>query len=626
MEKFLLLILCTFLPASIILAQPASPFREFDAELLPHGNHFRSWEMPQLYSHTYYVDQHHPRADDANPGTEARPFKTISQAARILKPGERVLIKGGEYRETVHPARGGEGPQRMITYEAAEGEQVVVKGSVILPAENWKPGVGWRYSSGAHYEDDGQAPMVTVWQYDLDGSLFEGYNPFGMMNILHDREWLQYQKVKMDAHFRRRGMLFLDGRPIRQVSRPIDLADKTEGAFWIEHNGLRIHVRFPGEKGPGDFLIEATAKEQVFAPQTYGLAYLHIKGITFSQAGNGFPVPQRGLVSTARGHHWIIENCTIEWANSLGLDIGNEMWHTEIPETSGYHIIRGNTIRHCGIGGLQGIRAQHCLIEDNWLEDIGWQDAEHGWESGAIKFHQALGTLIRRNIFRHIQFAPGIWLDYLSSTNCRISQNVFSDITTARGAIYVEVSRGHIRIDHNLFHQLRSQYWISGEYGAGGNALYTDGSDSITFEYNLAFDIENTGYGSYLNNARLVGGRGGTARAQQVMHNIFVDCRRYAIEFPNEHNFSDGNVFWNLPDGYLTLTNPPPPLFLNLAAWRDGHGWERNGMWARVVPEFNNQTLTLTIEADISHIPISAGPFRDLAAIRNTSVDPRRRR
>ena len=37
-------------------------------------------------------------------------------------------------------------------------------------------------------------------------------------------------------------------------------------------------------------------------------------------------MPQRGLVSTNRGNHFIFEDNTFEWANSVGLDIGNEDW------------------------------------------------------------------------------------------------------------------------------------------------------------------------------------------------------------------------------------------------------------------------------------------------------------
>ena len=40
----------------------------------------------------------------------------------------------------------------------------------------------------------------------------------------------------------RRGMVFADGRPLRQVYFPADLAEAT-GVFWVEEPGLRLHLR-----------------------------------------------------------------------------------------------------------------------------------------------------------------------------------------------------------------------------------------------------------------------------------------------------------------------------------------------------------------------------------------------
>lgn len=38
---------------------------------------------------------------------------------QLLLPGERVVIMTGVYRERIDPARGGAGPDKMISYEAA---------------------------------------------------------------------------------------------------------------------------------------------------------------------------------------------------------------------------------------------------------------------------------------------------------------------------------------------------------------------------------------------------------------------------------------------------------------------------------------------------------------------------
>ncbi len=115
---------------------------------LPDGTEYVSWEQPLTFSKTYYVDNNSARADDNGPGTNARPFRTINKAAQVLQPGERVVIASGTYRECVRPVRGGTGPAQMISYEAAPGATVFVKGSEILK-DGWQQesismGFRWR--------------------------------------------------------------------------------------------------------------------------------------------------------------------------------------------------------------------------------------------------------------------------------------------------------------------------------------------------------------------------------------------------------------------------------------------------------------------------------------------------
>lgn len=598
----------------------------YDSDILPYGNTFKSWEQKPLTGRELHVDQGNVNGRDDGTGKINEPFKTISAAAKFAVPGDRILIHGGVYRESIHPARGGDGPSRLISYERYGDEEVIIKGSIVLEKNRFETGKGWIYKSHEAYTNEDIQDTFKVWMYTFSGKEFSGYNPFGMMNILHDREYLQYQKVNMDSHFKRRGMVFVNGKPLEQVLRPVDFQDKPEGAFWVEHNGMRIHIRYPEGLNPENTETEACVKEQLFVPVNYGTGYIRLKGLCFMHAANGFPVPQRGMVSSNRGHHWIIEECRMEWANSLGIDLGNEMWHTVNEPGLGYHIFRRNIIRNCGIAGLEALTAPSLLVEDNLFENIGWQNAEHAWESGAIKLHKAENCLIRRNVFRNIKSAPGIWLDYLSNKNCRITHNLFTDITTARGAIYVEVSRNLCMIDHNIIHKLRSQYWISGEYGAGGSGLYTDGSDSIIFENNLLIDIENTGYGSYLNAERIVGMRGGITRFHKVIGNVFIDCRKHAIEFPNEDNFSNRNLFSGISPGYLKMGNPQPALLLDLEAWRTLYGWEKDGTLCRLKASFNSEKLVLNLEClspSIERLP-PAGPFGRISELKDYQADPRK--
>ena len=618
---------------------------------LPDGSQFKFWEEPLRFSRTYYVDGAAANADDDGPGSKERPFRSIGKASQILQPGERVVIAGGVYRESVRPARGGTGPDRMISYEAAPGAKVIVKGSSVLK-NGWEPSEGW-------YVGPPKSTPAKIWQVKLDGSLFEGYNPFGMVNVIHDRYWLNYKSVNMSPFFRRRGMVFVDGKPLEQVEMYRELVEEArhslsaysdvkseplyseiggaKGKWWVEHNGLTLHVRLPDDDNPDRHVIEITTKEQVFAPEQRYLGYIRVKGITFAHAGNGFPVPQRGLVSTNRGHHWIIEDNTLEWANSVALDVGNEDWNASRDGKYGYHVIRNNIIRYAGIEGIAGPLTQDLLIEGNLVEWVGWQNTQRMFESSGIKFHSARGMLFRNNVIRHMRHASAIWLD-VYNLNCRLTSNVFTDVISHDTAIHIEGSHNQNQIDNNIIWDIRRS-----EPGRGGSGIFIQGTDRLIVAQNVIGKVENNCVTSDAVADRLILGRGGTARENRVFNNLFVDCGKAAIEFANEHNQADGNVYAGMPEGFLRIANPPPQQWLDLPAWREFHGMDKNGAMAEWSGSFDaaRLRLTLTGKGDLAKTPIFngidtdffgtqtgpariAGPFGGLGTgFREKLVDPR---
>ena len=108
------------------VAQRTRPFMEIiamDFDTLPSGQRFAFWDDLTTYRKSYHVAQKHPKASDQNPGTADAPFLTINAAARVLQPGQKVVVHEGIYRECIRPARGGSGSDQMIAYEAAAGER-----------------------------------------------------------------------------------------------------------------------------------------------------------------------------------------------------------------------------------------------------------------------------------------------------------------------------------------------------------------------------------------------------------------------------------------------------------------------------------------------------------------------
>ena len=602
------------------VAWPPDPVRALqsgtsqEADRMPDGAEFPTWERTLQFSKTYYVDGKAANADDSGPGTKERPFRTIGKAAGALQAGERVVIAEGIYREEVRPPRGGAGPDRMISYEAAEGAKVIVRGSEIVKD-------GWRQSTASGGRGGGTQAQARTWEVDLDGNLFGGYNPFGMMNMPQQR-WQYMNRMSINVHnllvpyTRVRGMMFVDGKPLDQVRVTSELFGRDPGwaigsrgqpysaelfgelggglgKYFADQNGLSLRVRFPNDDSPDKHLIEVTTKAQVFAPAR-GLGYIRVKGITFEHAGNNFPFPQTGMVSTNGGHHWIIEGNTFQWANSICLSVGGGGPGGGGNTTS--HIIRGNTIRNCGICGLSGMGTSNLQVEDNLVEWVGWQDAEHMSESAGIKFHNARNLLLRKNVIRHMRHASGIWLD-VGNVNCRLTRNVFTDILTAHAAIWIEGTHEQDQVDDNIIFGVREAPKLTPpevETG-GGSGFYVLGTDKLIVANNLIANCTRAGVHFRTEEIRMIEGRGGLSRENKVYNNIFYNSGESAINFENEHNEADGNVYAGLPGGFLRILVPGRPELLNIAAARDFHGWEKNGRTAAMQASLDPDKLELTL-------------------------------
>jgi hypothetical protein len=494
-----------------------------------------------------------------------------------------------------------------------------------------------------------------------------------------DWSWLDTKRVDMGPYFRRRGLVFLDGKPLEPVEQFRELGNtplrswiptppstnqpagrnglpaRTRGGaimqevggapdarFWMENAGNTIHIRMPTNT-PARPLIEVTTREQAFVPLQAGLAYIRVKGITFQHAGNGYPPPQRGLVSTAGGNHWIIEGNTIEWANGVGLDIGNGTWGSgssaPAPQAGAYQIVRGNTIRYCGVEGMAGMRTQNALVEDNLIEWCGWADAERAWEAAGAKFHGASNMLFRNNIVRHIRHANALWLDS-GNANCRITGNVFADVLTVSAAIHMEMNRNTNQIDNNLIWNVRNaEPGTPGQRGAAGSGVFIHATDRVIIAQNLIGRCDNAGVFPVLRPERA---GAGAAQGNNIYNNIFTRCGQAAIVFLNTNNCSDGNIFVSVPDHYLGFVTTNSSQWFDLPAWRAAFGWDKNGGVASLQFDFDPDRLELTMSGQeplskvniFNHIDNDMfgtvtgetrvpGPFAEPGTRRIWHVDPR---
>jgi len=580
--------------------------------ILPDGTTFDFWERECHYDRELIVDGACPQASDGNDGSADRPLKTIGRAAQLATPGTRVRIHAGLYRECVSPARGGEDPEHMISYEAYGDGPVVIRASEAV--RDFTPSTGWQLQRPGQARD---VSGVRVWQYALDPELFKGYNPFCAVNMLHDRLFIEYDKTDMTPYLNRRGCVFCDGRPLRQVALYNQLADEAD-AYWVEHNGQRVHFRLAGDDSPSGHLIEVTVREQCFAPQTPFLSYIRVSGLTCEHAANGAPVPQRGAISAYRGHHWIIEDCEVNRANAVGIDVGNECWHhAHVPgEIIGYSVIRRCRIRDAGVCGIAGLFAEGMLIEDNLIEGTGWQRMELSWEAGGIKLHNSVNGLFRRNVFRNTLRADHLWLDCHNENN-RITANLFINGIEQREAIFVECTRDGVNlIDNNIIWNVEGRFdpakvpvepGSSGWYKlreddtVNGYAVYCEGTDRLVVAHNLIGKCRHSGYYARPVGFRMGGmDRGGTSRRARIVNNIFYDCSVAAIVFPTADNVAEGNLYVRMQGGYLRVMYPEPEVCLNLPAWQEFCGFDLEGQngWFDIALDEADGTVTVRDSAD----------------------------
>src|SRR5690554_4002503 len=143
---------------------------------------------------------------DLGEGTRESPFLTINKAASVAEAGDTVVVHEGEYREWVKPANKGLSNTRRITYHAAEGEKVVIKGSERI--ENWEKVEG------------------TIWKTVLPNGFFGDFNPYEE-EIMGD--WLVKTDTGSTKHLGDvylNGMSFYEGANYEELQNP-EIKEKT---------------------------------------------------------------------------------------------------------------------------------------------------------------------------------------------------------------------------------------------------------------------------------------------------------------------------------------------------------------------------------------------------------------
>jgi hypothetical protein len=284
---------------------------------------------------------------------------------------------------------------------------------------------------------------------------------------------------------------------------------------------------------------------------------------------------------------------------------------------------------------------------------------ELSWEAGGIKVHNAVNSLIRRNVIRECYGCDALWMD-VANENCRITQNLFVDGIHSREHIFIECSRDRENLlDNNIIWNVEGRYdrnALPAEPGSSGwykktesdtrngYGIYLEGTDRLRMVNNLIGRCDKAGYFARIVAFRLGFKRGGTSRENKFFNNLFYDCGEAANILPNEHNAAEGNAYAKMPPGYLRVMYPEPEMCLDLTAWQEFCGFDRTGSVCDLEIEIDGRALTMevTVNCEMPEVTADekvctdyfgnrdegrrvAGPIRALAAGKaRFGIDPRK--
>ncbi|WOO42528.1 right-handed parallel beta-helix repeat-containing protein [Rubellicoccus peritrichatus] len=399
------------------------------------------------------------QGSDIGQGTAEAPLRTISAAAELAYPGDTVCVHAGIYREEINPPRGGASEQERITYEAAKGEHVEIKGSEVIS--------GWEQVEGL------------VWKVVLDNSFFGDFNPY---SDLIRGDWF-----RDEGRLHHTGAVYLNDEWLVEADGLNAVFEKQDrqGCWFAEvtDNHTTIWGNFNGAN-PNDESVEINVRQSVFYPKENFINYITVRGFTMRNAATPWAPPtaeQIGLIGTNWSKGWIIEDNVISHSRCVGVTLGKygdewdntsedkatgyvetieralkKGWHREIV---GSHVVRNNRISHCEQAGIVGsLGAIFSEVYGNVIHDIHVFRLFDGAEQAGIKFHAAIDSLIRNNhVFRAYR---GIWLDWMTQ-GTRVTGNLCHDNDTHDA--FLEVNHGPYILDHNIFLSKGSiQNWSHG--------------------------------------------------------------------------------------------------------------------------------------------------------------------
>jgi parallel beta-helix repeat protein len=343
----------------------------------------------------FIVNQHDPAASDKNPGSRKKPLKTISAAVLKVHAGDKIVIHGGEYRETVIIKTSGTS-DAPIVIAAASGETVVIKGSDVI--------TGWTKDHDAIWK--AKLPKPAPRSADTNEASF----------------WIANEIYRV---FSRDGVL-LDAVHLRKVKAKDELQP---GSFFHDAANFALYVWLSESGDPNQFKMEAAVRAAWL--NVMG-SHISVRGIQMRHA-SALAVTTWPTSCSIYGEGSRLENCVMSWGDFSGVAVGG----------------KGNSLIHCvvacnGNSGIAGTGEGH-LIEGCQVIYNNIDRFDPSWHCGGAKLIPKFnkGRIVGNEFAYNV--GPGLWLDESCNDN-RLEQNFCHD--NEGSGIMVEISAGNVVLNN----------------------------------------------------------------------------------------------------------------------------------------------------------------------------------
>ncbi len=288
----------------------------------------------------YHVAATQPAASDDNPGTAAKPWKTIAKAAATAQAGDTVLIHAGWYAESVTLKNAG-AADKPITFRSFADDEVLLDGANTIAPQEWElaPNAKNMYACRLVFDNDPGQILV-------DGKAV-------------------YVKVDQISH----------EYPRTYKLGTLTDADKNFYQYDVKAKKLLLNL---GGDSPAKHVIRIPVRGSAFQMNAHCvLAGIHAQLYV-------------GTAIYAGAAHAVIEDCLLTDCGG-GICVGG--W-----DNHGVIVRRNTVIGSLSSGIFLQDRPTGCLIQDNLAIRCTLNPAHEDCWIGSIKMNSAADTVFAHNV------------------------------------------------------------------------------------------------------------------------------------------------------------------------------------------------------------------------------------